>query len=619
MPGDESRGKEPKMHPEPGLAGQEQAAEPGGPQDDPGEAPQDDPGEAPQDDPGEAPQDDPGQAPEHRRAGQEEINPKEKLTDNSLEKWHQNEQTQNDDQNSKTYVYFQKAKEKENSHRMTKSLLRKLCKEQKLYVTPELNDTLYLHFKGFDCIENLEEYTGLRCLWLECNGIRKIENLQAQTELRCLYLQLNLINKIENLEPLTKLSSLNLSNNYIKTIENLSCLPVLNTLQIANNLLETVEDIQHLKDCSSICVLDLSNNRLSDPDILIVLEIMPDLRVLNLMGNTVIRKISHYRRTVTIRLKALTYLDDRPVFPKERACAEAWAIGGTEAEREEKGKWETKERKKIEDSIEALATIRQRALEKKKQKEKEEMSSSNDSMNTDEGTEEPPQTSENEEKHQKIEKFVQESFEARDEVFPEDSKGKKSTLKAPTAEKAELNGTEELELETKNKLFIDDLPDLEDIEEDETFLNNSVENKTSFPKIEIISGTSDDSEPELEKDSTIFKISKDTSKKTITPLTEIFETESTRNLETKNDNTKPSEPLIQEISINPSEESVESPNCNEENQQTRVDVDKNDAPASPSLSGNDTSKNKVQFLIDTEDLLVHGNKEGNEDIEFGLD
>lgn len=50
-----------------------------------------------------------------------------------------------------------------------------------------------------------------------------------------------------------------------------------------------------------------------------------------------------------------------------RACAEAWARGGYAAEKEERRQWENRERKKIADSIEALAMIKRRAAERKGQ------------------------------------------------------------------------------------------------------------------------------------------------------------------------------------------------------------------------------------------------------------
>ncbi|KAG8513130.1 Dynein assembly factor 1, axonemal [Galemys pyrenaicus] len=511
------------------------------------------------------------------------------------------EQKQSGDSRPAGCLAHQRDDKEDRGPRMTKSFLQKLCKQHKLYITPSLNDTLYLHFKGFDRIENLEEYTGLRCLWLECNGIQKIENLEAQTELRCLFLQVNLLHKIENLEPLQKLDALNLSNNYIKTIENLACLPVLNTLQMAHNHLETVEDIQHLKECLKLCVLDLSHNKLSDPEILSVLESMPDLRVLNLMGNPVTKHIPSYRRTVTIRLKHLTYLDDRPVFPKDRACAEAWARGGYAAEKEERELWESRERKKITDSIEALAMIKKRAEERRRQKEGQkegQVAPPDEDGNRDahaEGKEEPCEEGETQ---QKIELFVNESFEAKDEMFPEkQSRGGEPTAEvngeredqepggtlpteAPTpatpgaawkpestpqtvasegASGAESEGAMDMgavKLETE-KLFIDDLPDLEEVD-----AGASLEQQAQMcsPKITAILSLSDDSDPELDYTSApgpeqgsadalsnIFAVTRDTSRKEGAPFTDLFQEAAKRDLEPPSSVPKHPRPLIQEL------------------------------------------------------------------------
>ena len=88
---------------------------------------------------------------------------------------------------------------------MTKPVLKKLCREGKLYSTPSLNDKLYLHYKGFVRIENLDEYVGLRVLYLEGNGLVRIEGLDQLCELRHLYLQENCLEVMENLEALVSL------------------------------------------------------------------------------------------------------------------------------------------------------------------------------------------------------------------------------------------------------------------------------------------------------------------------------------------------------------------------------------------------------------------------------
>ena len=65
------------------------------------------------------------------------------------------------------------------ANEMTKEWLKAHCKESGGYGTPSLNDKLYLHFKGFDRIQNLEEYTGLKSIFLEGNGLEDLTGLEA--------------------------------------------------------------------------------------------------------------------------------------------------------------------------------------------------------------------------------------------------------------------------------------------------------------------------------------------------------------------------------------------------------------------------------------------------------
>ncbi|CAH8605409.1 unnamed protein product [Schistosoma margrebowiei] len=252
--------------------------------------------------------------------------------------------------------------EQENSKepRMTKKFLKQHCAKNKLYQTPQLNDILYLHYNGFSKIENLEEYTNLKCLFLEVNGILKIDGLHNQTELRSLYLSKNLIRSIENLNHMKYLDTLDVSYNMITKIENLDLLPNFTKLIISHNKLTEMNDLIHLIKCKQLSVLDIQYNFIKDPNVVEeVFAKLPNLRVLYNQGNPFIREVKNYRKNIINQCKNLTYLDDRPVFPMDRACAEAFYSGGIEKEREIRQQWIDAEQKKILDSVKWLSNKRQ--------------------------------------------------------------------------------------------------------------------------------------------------------------------------------------------------------------------------------------------------------------------
>lgn len=54
-------------------------------------------------------------------------------------------------------------------------------------------------------------------------------------------------------------------------------LPKLNSLYLSHNKIESVQDIEHLKECKTLSVVDLSHNLIEDPDAVEVFSQMENI------------------------------------------------------------------------------------------------------------------------------------------------------------------------------------------------------------------------------------------------------------------------------------------------------------------------------------------------------
>ena len=84
---------------------------------------------------------------------------------------------------------------------MTPAALKEAALRNGGYATPELNERLFLHFRGYAALAHLQPYTGLRALWLEGHGLRALDaGLSAQAQLRSLYVQENALETLDGLQ-----------------------------------------------------------------------------------------------------------------------------------------------------------------------------------------------------------------------------------------------------------------------------------------------------------------------------------------------------------------------------------------------------------------------------------
>ena len=79
----------------------------------------------------------------------------------------------------------------------------------------------------------------------------------------------------------------------------------------------------------SLKSLDLSHNLLKDPKAIEILASshVPKLSLLRMVGNPLSRTLPNYRKVTIYKMYGLAYLDDSPVFEKERRLAVAFITG----------------------------------------------------------------------------------------------------------------------------------------------------------------------------------------------------------------------------------------------------------------------------------------------------
>lgn len=63
----------------------------------------------------------------------------------------------------------------------------------------------------------------------------------------------------------------------IRKIENLAPLTAMRNLQISHNYLQSAQDIEGLLECPTLSIVDLSHNKIDDPNVLEIFEKMENL------------------------------------------------------------------------------------------------------------------------------------------------------------------------------------------------------------------------------------------------------------------------------------------------------------------------------------------------------
>jgi len=193
---------------------------------------------------------------------------------------------------------------------MNRETVIRIMKSAGGYVTPSLNEKLYLHNNNFMNIGGLEDFIEAKVIWLQSNALVHVHGLTHLKQLRVLYLHQNRITSLSGLAGLHQLHTLNVSVNALRSLHGVAHLPGLKNLYAAKNCFTSCESVSEIQNLSNLAVLDLGDNRIDGDGILYILSQpkLGELCVLTLQGNLLCTSIRWYRKVLISKLKTLKVL-----------------------------------------------------------------------------------------------------------------------------------------------------------------------------------------------------------------------------------------------------------------------------------------------------------------------
>jgi dynein assembly factor 1, axonemal len=139
----------------------------------------------------------------------------------------------------------------------------------------------------------LQEFTGVRALYLECNAISTVEGLAHMTNLRSLFMAKNMLHDLAGIAPLTSIQTLDIAHNSVRSLQPLANLLELRSLNAGYNKLAGADDIAALLCCTKLETLDLEANHLSGTSTFETILQLP-LLLLKLQGNPMVSETRYF-------------------------------------------------------------------------------------------------------------------------------------------------------------------------------------------------------------------------------------------------------------------------------------------------------------------------------------